>query len=46
MGFVLLLEVFSQFYFVLLGKLVGTRYRKRHSQQDVQTYFEFQNEVF
>jgi ABC-type bacteriocin/lantibiotic exporter with double-glycine peptidase domain len=29
-----------------LGELVGTRHRERHSNQIVQTYTKFQNEIF
>jgi ABC-type multidrug transport system fused ATPase/permease subunit len=44
MGIVLLCSILS--FTLFLGELVGTRHRERHSNQIVQTYTKFQNEIF
>jgi ABC-type multidrug transport system fused ATPase/permease subunit len=45
MGIVLLRSILSVLL-CFLGELVGTRHRERHSNQIVQTYTKFQNEIF
>jgi ABC-type multidrug transport system fused ATPase/permease subunit len=43
MGIVLLCSILS--VLLCLGELVGTRHRERHSNQIVQTYTKFQNDI-